>query len=204
MPTYSVALTEGFVLSAGLIVCIGPQNSLILRQGLRRQHLLLMALLCILLDMLLIGVGAFGLGALAQGETLTRLMTYGGVVALLVCGAYSFRSAFAPTTPTSPAALLPSRKQVVLALLAVTLLNPSAYIDTLLLIGGNANHYHGDLRLWFVTGAVVASSVWFFGLSYGSALLAPLLGRPSVLRGLDLLSGGILWLMAFRLSGYLG
>jgi L-lysine exporter family protein LysE/ArgO len=204
MPTYTRPLLEGFILSAGLIVGLGPQNTLVLRQGLRRQHLLLMVVLCTLVDAFLIGLGTVGLGALLQGELLTRLMTYAGAAALLYFGARSLKAAFCPACLAQEAAHLPSRKQMVMALLAVSLLNPSVYIDTLLLIGGSAARFEGDLRLWFATGAAGASLVWFLSLGYGSALLAPLLGQPKVLRALDLLSGGILWLMAFRLLGHGG
>ena len=203
MTAYSIPLIEGFVLGAGLIVGIGPQNALVLRQGLRRQHLLLMVLLCTLIDAVLIGLGTFGVGALVEGELITRLMTYAGAVVLSVCGACSFKAAFAPQAKLQEAALLPSGGQVMLALLAVTLLNPSLYLDSLL-IGGSASRYGEDLRVWFALGAIAASLVWFVGLSYGSALMSPWLRQPKVLRGIDLLSGGILWLMAVRLLTHLG
>lgn len=201
--SYIAPLIEGFALSVGLIVGIGPQNALVLRQGLCRQHLLLMVLLCTVLDALLIGLGTFGMGALLQGQLPLHLMIYAGVAALLVCGTCSFKAALVPSSASQSTAMLPSRRQLILALLAVSLFNPSVYIDTLLLIGGSASHYQGDQRLWFVLGASAASLVWFLGLSYGSALLAPLLRRPWVLRGLDVLSGGILWWMALRLCSHL-
>ena len=196
--TYTLPLLEGFLLSAGLIAGIGPQNTLVLRQGLRRQHLLAVVLLCVSIDALLIGLGTLGVGAVLQSEGLARLMTYAAVVALLYFGARSFKATFCPTC-LPEASFVPSRKQVLLALLAVSLLNPSLYLDTLLLIGGSAMRFEGDLRLWFGVGAAGASLVWFLGLSYGSALLAPLLARPKVLRGIDFMSGGILWGMALRL-----
>lgn len=198
MPGYFAPLMEGFILNASLIVCFGPQNTLILRQGLRRQYLLRMALICTLVDAMLIGMGTFGLGALLKGEVAVRVLTYSGIAALLVFGACSFKSAFGASTGLL-ARSMPTCTQVVVTLLSVSLLNPSAYIDTFLLIGSNANRYHGDLYLYFVVGAMVASLIWFFSLSYGSALLAPLLAKPTVLRGLDVLSGSILWLMAIRL-----
>jgi L-lysine exporter family protein LysE/ArgO len=204
MTAYTIPLIEGFVLSAGLIVGIGPQNALVLRQGLRRQHLLLMVLLCTAVDGVLIGLGTFGMGAVIQGERITQLMTYAGALVLLVCGGLSFKAAFSSSSQPQATDLLSGRKQLVVALLAVTLLNPSLYLDTLLLIGGSASRYGEDFRIWFALGAIVASLVWFVGLSYGSALLAPWLRQPRVLRGIDLLSGAVLWLMAFRLLTHLG
>ena len=203
METYAVPLIEGFVLNIGLIMGIGPQNTVILRQGINRQHLLLMVGLCTLIDALMIGLGSFGVGSFFQTELLHRPMTFVGIAALLFYGARSFKAALSSNAETRESDVLPSRRQVVLALLAVSVLNPSLLIDTMLLMGGSASQYQTDLRLWFVLGAVAASLIWFVVISYGSARLAPLLKRPEVLRAIDALSGGILWLMAFRLLHHL-
>lgn len=201
---HSIPLIEGFLLSAGLIVSIGPRNTLILHQGLRRQHLPLTVLLCVVVDALLIGLGAFGFGALFQNEQLIHLITLAGVLVLLVYGSLSFKAAFTASSQPQAAVLRQGRKQLLVALLVVNLFNPNLYLDTLLLIGGSANRYEGDLRIWFALGAIAASLVWLVGLSYGSALLSPWLRQPKVLRGIDLLSGVILWLMALRLLTHLG
>jgi L-lysine exporter family protein LysE/ArgO len=204
MNSANLPLIEGFFLSAGLIVGIGPQNTLILRQGLRRQHLLLIVLLCTLLDAVLITLGTVGVGTLIQSAWLHRLMTYAGIAALLHYGFRSFWAAFAPALEAKDVVTFPTRRQVVTAILAVSLLNPSVYIDTMLLIGGGANHYQHDQRLWFAVGAIAASLIWFLGLTYGSALLAPMLKQARVLRAIDLFSGALLWFMAFRLFSHMG
>jgi L-lysine exporter family protein LysE/ArgO len=204
MNSANLPLIEGFFLSAGLIIGVGPRNTLILRQGLRRQHLLLIVLLCTLVDAVLITLGTVGVGSLIQNELLIKLMTYSGVAALLIYGAYSFRAAFSPVLAAKEAKTLPTRRQIVMALLTVNFLNPNLYIDTMLLIGGSGSHYQPDQRPWFVVGAIAASLVWFLGLSYGSALLAPVLKQARVLRGIDLFSGGLLWFMAFRLFSHMG
>jgi L-lysine exporter family protein LysE/ArgO len=204
MNTANLPLIEGFFLSAGLIIGIGPRNTLILRQGLRRQHLLLIIVMCTLVDAVLITLATVGVGALIQNEWLIKLMTYAGIAALLYYGACSFRAAFSPALAAKEARTLPTRRQVVTALLTVNFLNPNLYIDTMLLIGSSASHYQPDQRLWFAVGAIAASLVWFLGLSYGSALLAPVLKQPKVLRGIDLFSGALLCFMAFRLFGHMG
>jgi L-lysine exporter family protein LysE/ArgO len=204
MNSANLPMIEGFFLGAGLIVGIGPQNTLILRQGLRRQHLLLIVLLCTLLDAVLITLGTVGVGTLIQSPWLHKLMTYAGIAALLHYGFRSFWAAFAPALEAKDVVTFPTRRQVVTAILAVSLLNPSVYIDTMLLIGGGANHYQPDQRLWFAVGAIAASLIWFLGLTYGSALLAPVLKQARVLRAIDLCSGALLWFMAFRLFSHMG
>jgi L-lysine exporter family protein LysE/ArgO len=203
MNSANLPLIEGFFLSAGLIVGIGPRNTLILRQGLCRQHLRLIVMMCTLVDAILIGLGTVGVGALIQNEWLIKLMTYSGVAALLFYGACSFRAAFSPALAAKEAMTLPTRRQIVTALLTVNFLNPNLYIDTVLLIGGGSSHYQPNQRLWFAVGAIAASLVWFLGLSYGSALLAPVLKQARVLRAVDLFSGSLLWFMAFRLASHL-
>jgi ribosomal protein L37E len=56
-------LLHGFLLYAGMVIAIGPQNLFVLRQGLGRRHIFFTALLCTAGDMLLIGVSVGGLGA---------------------------------------------------------------------------------------------------------------------------------------------
>jgi L-lysine exporter family protein LysE/ArgO len=193
-----VTLSEGFLLGAGLIVGVGPQNTLILRLGLRRQHLLLIVVLCTLIDTWFISLSTLGLGALLKSQTLVQLLTYAGVTFLFIYGARSFREAFSPAVHQRED-FLSGRKQVIFALLAVSLLNPSVYLDTLVLIGSNAVRYQADLRFWFALGAGLASLLWFCSLSYGSAFLAPLLKQPRLSRFIDCLSGLILWFIAIRL-----
>jgi L-lysine exporter family protein LysE/ArgO len=204
MLSASVPLIEGFLLSAGLIVGIGPQNTLVLRQGLRRQHLLMIVLLCTLIDACLILLGTFSMGNLLNSQLLAQLLTYVGTAFLLMYGARSLWAMVSPAATLQEAAFQPNRRQVVVALLTVSLLNPSVYMDTMVLIGGGAMRYQDNLRFWFALGAILASMLWFWGLSYGSALLAPCMKQPRVLRVLDGLSGGILWLMAFRLLTHAG
>jgi L-lysine exporter family protein LysE/ArgO len=204
MNSANLPLIEGFYLSAGLLVGFGPQSTLILRQGLRRQHLLLMVLLCTLIQGVLIALGTVGVGALIQGEWLSKLMTFAGVATLLYYGTASFRAAFSPILAAQETLTFPTRRQKVTAILAVSLLNPSVYVNTLLLIGGSANHFQSDQRLWFALGAIAASLVWFLGLTYGSALLASVLKQARVLRAIDLCSGALLWFMAFRLFCHMG
>ncbi|KKL18780.1 hypothetical protein LCGC14_2472080, partial [marine sediment metagenome] len=52
----------GFALSLTLIMAIGAQNAFVLRQGLRREHVLPVVLLCAGSDALLIGAGVAGFG----------------------------------------------------------------------------------------------------------------------------------------------
>ena len=80
--------------------------------------------------------------------------------------------------------------------LAVSLLNPHVYLDTVVLLGSVAAQYEPIERAAFVLGAGVASSVWFFGLALGARLLTPVFEREVAWRVLDVVIGCIMWWIA--------
>jgi L-lysine exporter family protein LysE/ArgO len=72
-PTLAAGMS-GFLLGASLIIAIGAQNAFILRQGLLREHVFVLCLICALSDAVLIAAGVGGFGALvAASETAIRL-----------------------------------------------------------------------------------------------------------------------------------
>lgn len=203
LPHSILTMAQGFLLCAGLIIAIGPQNLFILRQGLQRRHLLLTALLCTIFDLVLISLGIGGLGtAIAANEPVRLVMTISGATFLLGYGVRALHSAWlAQATlqqPLSEAGLL-SVKGTVLATLSFSFLNPAAYLDTLLMIGTTSGRYPLDERLFFGIGAVMASALWFFTLTYGASRLTPLFRRPITWRTLDLISGCLMMALASSL-----
>ncbi|WP_415830709.1 LysE/ArgO family amino acid transporter, partial [Janibacter anophelis] len=145
-----------------LIVAIGAQNAFVLRQGIRREHLGPVVLICIAADAMLIGLGTAGVGALVSGHPgLVRVVTWLGAAYLVGYGLVALRRAARPEgmVATAPA----SRGSVVATTLAITFLNPHVYLDTVLMLGSIANG-HGDQRWAFAGGAAVGSAVWFTAL----------------------------------------
>src|ERR1700726_4722086 len=91
------AFTAGFVLSATLIIAIGAQNSFVLRQGLRREHVAPIVAFCALADLALISAGVAGLATvLGRAPTLTLALTIAGTLFLLGYGLRALRRAFQP------------------------------------------------------------------------------------------------------------
>ncbi|PZF91574.1 LysE/ArgO family amino acid transporter [Micromonospora deserti] len=189
----------GFSLALTLIVAIGAQNAFVLRQGLRREHVLPVVLTCAASDAALITAGIAGLGALVgSSPALLAVIRWGGAAFLLCYGALAARRALRPgalvPTERPPATL----RATVLACLAFTYLNPHVYLDTVLLLGGIAQqHPH---RWAFGVGAALASVAWFTALGVGAHRLAPLLARPAAWRVLD---GAIAVLMALLAAALL-
>ncbi|CAN5774536.1 LysE/ArgO family amino acid transporter [soil metagenome] len=200
----SMSITmQGFLLCASLIIAVGPQNLFVLRQGLRRRHLLMTALLCTLFDLVLIGVGVGGIGtAIATNPRLLTITTLGGAAFLFGYAVRSFRTAWGAQGCAVQADEmgLASVKGTVLATLSFSFLNPAAYLDTLLMIGTASGRYPLDERLLFGVGAIAASCVWFFTLIYGASRLSPCLRYPAAWRALDLISGCMMVGLAVSLS----
>jgi len=195
-------LSQGFLLCASLIIAIGPQNLFILQQGARRQYLLLTALLCTLFDLLLIMLGVGGVGAtIAANEQWLMATTLGGITFLLGYGVRSLRSAWIaqPAMNSLTDSRMLTLRGTILATVSFSFLNPSSYIDTVLMIGTASSRFPFEQRFIFGVGAVIASALWFFALIYGSSRLAPLLQRPIAWRVLDLISGSLMIAIAASL-----
>lgn len=174
----------GFAASVVLIVAIGAQNAFVLRQGLRREHVLPVVLTCALSDLALILAGIAGLGAvIAAQPTAVTVIKWVGAAFLIGYAALAAKRAIRPSglrpTDRAPATL----RATLLTCLALTYLNPHVYLDTVLLLGAVAQqHPH---RWLFGIGAAAASLVWFTALGAGAHKLAPVLARPAAWRILD-------------------
>ena len=205
MPHILNVYFAGLALSSSLIIAIGAQNAHVLRQGIKREYVFLVAGLCTFTDMSLIALGTAGFGTMiARFPLLTSIAAWGGAGFLLFYGFMSFRSARSPRTlnidDNSENLHQPQNlKSIILLTLAVSLLNPHVYLDTFILIGGLAAQYPNDERIFFGLGAATASLVWFFGLAYGARLLEPLFRKPAAWRVLDILIGIVMWSIAISL-----
>ena len=190
---------NGLLVAFGLIMAIGTQNAFVLAQSLRREHHLPVAAFCVVCDALLVAAGVFGLATLlAQNPLLLSVARWGGAVFLLWYGTQALRRAFSTLSlEHSASQTARSLKAVMLSALAVTLLNPHVYLDTVLLIGslGAQQSVPGA----YVVGAASASLMWFFTLALGAAWLAPWLARPNTWRILDLLVAVMMYAVALQL-----
>ncbi|SHI39105.1 LysE/ArgO family amino acid transporter [Wenxinia saemankumensis] len=187
----------GFTLGLSLILAIGAQNAFVLRQGIRRAHVLPVVLTCALSDAVLIAAGVAGFGALAEAAPwLEKVMRYGGAAFLVVYGARAILSAWRGGEALRAAGQgEQSRRAAILTCLALTWLNPHVYLDTVVLLGSVAAGLEGS-RLAFGLGATSASFAFFFALGYGARALAPLFARPATWRLLDLFVGLLMWSIA--------
>lgn len=196
---------SGFFLGLSLIVAIGAQNAFILRQGLLRQHVFVLCLICAASDALLIAAGVAGLGTLVSSSPLLiQLVTLAGAAFLFAYAAIAFYRAWRPQALHATGSGRTSLKAAIAACLAFTFLNPHVYLDTVVLLGALSSRYDGAARVAYGLGAAMASFVWFFGLGYGARLLQPVFARPAAWRALDILIGLVMAAIGLGLLGGLG
>ena len=170
----------GIGLGFSLIVAIGAQNLFVLRQGLRREHVFVVAAICAISDAALIVLGVSGVGLVLHAVPwLIDVVRWAGAAFLVVYGVLAARRAWRPTGQalaiTAAEAERGARRRLAppprprpphgpaccpswLTCLALTWLNPHVYLDTVFLLGTVANS-HGDDRWLFAAGAMLASVV---------------------------------------------
>ena len=188
------SFTAGMVLSISLIMAIGPQNAHVLRMGLQRQHLWLTVAVCALADVVLIGLGVFGLAQLGGlSDKLLGALIGAGVLFLGVYGWQAFQRFLTPQTlalengdPGQPqgAAAPVTQRQAILSALAFSWLNPHAWLDTAVLIG-TASLAYGQGSTSFGLGAATGSLVWFVVLGTAAFWLGRRLNSLHIWRALD-------------------
>jgi L-lysine exporter family protein LysE/ArgO len=190
----------GFTLGFSLILAIGSQNAFVLKQGLKREHLLLVCSICAISDAILILIGVSGFHVLVSSfPGLVTVARYGGALFLFIYGIRSFYTAWHSTKALSPSDITSnSWINSALTCLAFTWLNPHVYLDTVVLLGSVSSQFPDELG-YFASGATIASFVFFFALGYGAQLLRPFFARARSWQILEILIGGIMWAIAAKL-----
>ena len=194
---------RGFALGASLIIAIGPQNAFVIRQGLLKNHIFAVICVCLLCDIVVMGISVYGIGAMLQKNKLIHLVI--GVIGILFFLFYaflSFKNAIAPKTKNlnlHHAQFTLTLKKTILATFALTLLNPNFYLDTFVIIGGVAATLGAVEKSLFLLGLLSVSFLWYFGIGYGVRILLPLFQSRYAFRILDCVTGMIMCFVAYYL-----
>ncbi len=197
-----IGIVPGFLAGLSLIIAIGAQNAFVIRQGLTKKYVLLTVLICACSDALLIALGASGLGALIKSnKDLLEFVRWFGVAYLLWFAFKSAKSAFKQEVLNSAGEASANKRSVVLTVLALTFLNPHVYLDTVILLGSISNQFGSD-KWFFVTGAIIASFLWFTSIGFGAKSASRFMSRPIFWKILDSLIAAIMLSIAAFLAFY--
>ncbi len=192
----------GMALGGSLIVAIGEQNVHVLRYGIRREHIAVVVLTCALIDAALMALGVFGVSGVARLDSgVLTWVTWLGIAFLLGYGVMAAWCACKlGKLQVAPGQHAPQGLAVAFAqTLAVSLLNPHVYLDTVFLVGLVGSQYPLQGRLLFWAGAASMSLLWFVAIGFGARWLAPWFAKPMAWRWLDGLLALTMFYLAFNL-----
>ncbi|MCA8354134.1 LysE/ArgO family amino acid transporter [Burkholderia cepacia] len=199
------AFIEGLLLGAGLFTSVGPKDAFVIKRSISSPHLFSIALVCAGSDALLIALGAQGLSALlSRHPGVVSAALWAGIAYLAGYGLLALRSAIRRRQPErvddSHARQAPALSRTLLATAAVSLLNPYAWIDTVLLLGTVLVSHAPAERAPFAFGAMAASLAWFLTLAYGARACRAWFARTLAWRVLDLFVAAMMLGFAVRFA----
>jgi L-lysine exporter family protein LysE/ArgO len=192
---------NGLLLGLSLIMALGPQNVFLIRQGARRKHAVLSAVICFCCDVILVCASVAGLHhALSMHPSLQIWMTWFGVLFLLYYGISALRKGLTPPSSQEDKQVEPgNRLQIVLLALGFSLLNPHAIIDSLVIIGSGSSQFPEHQYL-FLMGVITSSLVWFTSLTFTTQYFANTLSRATVWQRIELGSGCLMLFLSVKLA----
>lgn len=195
------AALTGYATAFSLILAIGAQNAFVLRQGLKREHVFIVCLICALSDAILIAAGVLGFGALVEyWPNLPKIMRIAGAAFLIGYAALRLRAAYLGSEVLTAASQAKPLLPAILTCLALTWLNPHVYLDTLGLIGAVSTNFTTTPARWaFGIAATAASFSFFFGLGYGARYLSPIMQSPKAWQIFDVAVAVLMLIIAASL-----
>ena len=160
-------LVLGFVTGLSLILAIGAQNIFVIEQGLKKQYVFLVCLICSISDLILIFLGIFLFEYFKVYFTKNIELIFSILLfVFLIYFIYSkVRSLYKRSDINFENNAL-SLKNIIVKTLGFTYLNPHVYSDTVFFLGNFSKNFLISQKYFFGIGASIASFVFFFSLGY--------------------------------------
>ena len=166
-------LLLGFFTGLSLILAIGAQNIFVIEQGLKKQHIFLVCLICSISDLILIFVGIFLFHYFVQYFNSTIELIFNILlIGFLIYFIYSKIKIFNTKATLQSNQSKISKYDIFLKTLGFTYLNPHVYSDTVFILGNFSKNFLLNEKIIFGIGASIASFLFFFLLGYLSKLLS--------------------------------
>ena len=166
-------LLLGFFTGLSLILAIGAQNIFVIEQGLKKQHIFLVCLICALSDLILIFFGIFLFHYFVQyfNSTIEQIFNI-LLIGFLIHFIYSKIKIFNTKVSLQSDQNKNSKYDIFLKTLGFTYLNPHVYSDTVFILGNFSKNFLLNEKIIFGIGASIASFLFFFLLGYLSKFLS--------------------------------
>ena len=160
-------LVLGFFTGLSLILAIGAQNIFVIEQGLKKQYIFLVCLVCSLSDLFLIFSGILLFHLFHQYLNLfLELVLNILLIIFLIYFIYSKVKSFKININFNSEIRNISRTRILLKTLGFTYLNIHVYSDTVFFLGNFSKSFLLDEKIYFGIGASIASFIFFFLLGY--------------------------------------
>ena len=157
----------GFLTGLSLILAIGAQNIFVIEQGLKKQYVFLVCLICAISDFILIFLGIFLFHYFTQYFTPTiELVLNILLVIFLIHFIYSKIKSFKTQVTIDQNSNFIEKKNVIFKTLGFTFLNPHVYSDTVFFLGNFSKNFLIIEKYLFGIGATIASFLFFFSIGY--------------------------------------
>ena len=196
------SIITGLFLGFSLIIAIGPQNIFVLRQGILKKHVFLVAFFCSISDITLIFIGIGGISLIFENIIKTYSDFLFGISALWLI--FYGIARLSSSVKNKSKLNIDSKENgstfsILSSLFIITFANPHVYLDTVILIGSVSQQFSGNERYIFGLGSSIASIIFFFSLAYGAKFIIPLMKNSLSWRILDSFIATTTPLIAFNL-----
>ena len=163
----------GFFTGLSLILAIGAQNIFVIEQGLKKQHVFLVCLICSISDLILIFLGIFLFHYFNQlfNQTIELILNILLILFLLHFIYSKIKTHYSDINFSNDLTNI-SKINIFIKTLGFTYLNPHVYSDTVFFLGNFSKNYLLNQKIAFGIGAAIASFLFFFALGYLSNYLS--------------------------------
>ena len=163
----------GFFTGLSLILAIGAQNIFVIEQGLKKQHVFLVCLICSISDLILIFLGIFLFHYFNQlfNQTVELILNILLILFLLHFIYSKIKTHYSDINFSNDLTNI-SKINIFIKTLGFTYLNPHVYSDTVFFLGNFSKNYLLNQKIAFGIGAAIASFIFFFALGYLSNYLS--------------------------------
>ena len=180
-------LLLGFFTGLSLILAIGAQNIFVIEQGLKKQHIFLVCLICSLSDLILIFLGIFLFHYFVQYFNSTIELIFNILLIIfLLHFIYSKIKIYNSSINFNSDTKNISTLNILLKTLGFTYLNPHVYSDTVFFLGNFSKNFLINDKILFGMGASVASFLFFFLIGYLSKFLSKYAQRQRIWKTINL------------------
>ena len=191
-------LILGFFTGLSLILAIGAQNIFVIEQGLKKQYVFLVCLICSLSDLILIFLGIFLFEFFKNLFTHKIELIFN--ILLFIFLIYFVNSKIKTNYDNfdiDPYKKKISLKNVIIKTLGFTYLNPHVYSDTVFFLGNFSKNFLITQKYYFGIGASLASFLFFFSLGYLSKLSSKYLKSTKTWRIINIFIITFMGILAF-------